>query len=108
MSADAEIQEALRIRATLLQQVRDVAVRSDAQWWLTRVEAGKRVLGTYSVSNENFVPVNIALTSSDLDSDSIDEKIKSTDDCAIEPVEQAGSGAVELGVWFERFQNRTG
>ena len=61
----------------------------------------------YSASNENFVPVNIGFTSSDFDSNSIDEKIESTDDCAIEPVEQAGSGALELGVWFERFQNRT-
>src|SRR5213593_343166 len=69
--------------------------------------AAQRQLVIYSASNENFVPVNIGFTSSDFDSNSIDEKIESTDDCAIEPVEQAGSGALELGVWFERFQNRT-
>jgi hypothetical protein len=66
-----------------------------------------RLLGIYSGSNDNFVPVNIAFTSSDFDSDGIDEKIESTDDCAIEPVEQAGSGTLELGVGFEGFQHRT-
>src|SRR5437867_11174356 len=76
-------------------------------WIVVLLFPPREPLVIYSASNENFVPVNIGFTSRDFDSNSIDEKIESTDDCAIEPVEQAGSGALELGVWFERFQNRT-